>query len=263
MKRLILVISALMASLACLYAQKNIRESDQMYKKTVVRALDLRERQNKPLFSKNREITRHLIEFVKAGKLTPYTSDSLTTKVSMEDFLNKMILPSSEVLTKDTATLMIEFPDTWEEMLRNPPQLAYYFPKDLYQLEIKEEVIFDKQKSRMTYNIIAITIFIPADHPENIKGIQEVVASFDYKELVEKVFKDNPNAKGFNPQNDAEHKNLADMFELRLFSSYLVKVSNPDDLYLTDIYKDQQRGIMASQWASHELLEYEHHLWEF
>lgn len=52
MKRLILVISAIVASFACLFAQQNIRQSDEMYKKTVIRALDLRERQNKPLFSK-------------------------------------------------------------------------------------------------------------------------------------------------------------------------------------------------------------------
>lgn len=197
------------------------------------------------------------------GNLTPYSSDSLVSKMTIENFLNRLVLPSTAGIPTDTTSLMIEYPDTWEEMLRNPPKTEYYFAKDLYQLEIKEEIIFDKQKSRMIYDIKAITVFIPADHPENIKGIQEVVASFDYKELVEKVFKDNPNAIGFNPQNDAQHKNLSDLFDLRLFSSYIVKVSNADDQYLSDVHRDQQRGIMASQWASHELLEYEHHLWEF
>lgn len=263
MKTIIFMPAFLILFTGSLHAQKNIRESDQMYKKTVVRALDLRERQNEPLFSKNREITPHLIQAVKQGKLTPYASDSLGTKITAEQFLKKMIMPSEEVEITDTTTLQILYPETWRDMLENPPAPQYYLARDLYQMEIKEEVIFDKQRSKMYYDIKAITIFIPADHPANLKGIQEVVASFHYKEATEKVFKDNPNAIAYNTQNDAQHKNLADAFELRLFSSYLVKVSNANDLFISDLYQDQQTGMMASLWAAEELLEYEHHLWEF
>ena len=64
--------------------------------------------------------------------------------------------------------------------------------------------------------------------------------------------------------NDAEHRNLADAFELRLFSSYIAKVSNPDDEWLVDIYGgDPYTGILASEWKAFELLEFEHNLWEF
>ena len=116
----------------------------------------------------------------------------------------------------------------------------------------------------MYYDIQSITMFVPADNPSNIKGIQITIASFEYKELVNKLFKDNPNAIWFNPQNDQQHKNLADAFELRLFSSYIEKVSNPSDAYLVDIYGgDQHKGILASQWAAYEIMEYEHNLWEF
>ena len=263
MKRNLFLLCILLLSCGCLYSQKSIRESDHMYKKTVVRVLDLRERQNKPLFAKNREITKFLIEAVKTGNLTPYASDSLTAKLTIEDFMKKMVIPSTDAPITDTTTYMIMYPDTWEDMLKNPPAPDYYFAKDFYQMEIKEEVIFDKQRSKMYYDIKSITVYIPADHPSNIRGIQDIVASFDYKEVVEKVFKDNPNAISVNPQNDAQHKNLADAFELRLFSSYIVKVSNPDDQYTADKYQDQQTGLMASQWAAYDLLEYEHHLWEF
>lgn len=262
MKRVIFFAVVMHCIAPALHSQKEIRESDQMYKKTVVRALDLRERQNKPMFSKNREITKFLIEAVKNGDLTPYASDSLTSRLTVEEFMKSMLMPNSESGVIDTQAIMIEHPDDWEEVLKNPPSPDYYFARDLYQMEIKEEVIFDKQRSRMYYNILAITIYIPADHPANLTGIQKVVASFDYKEAVEKVFKENPNAV-FNPQNDAQHKSLADAFELRLFSSYLVKVSNPDDQYISDKFPDQETGLMASQWAAHDLLEYEHHLWEF
>ena len=143
-------------------------------------------------------------------------------------------------------------------------KVEYFFPKDLYQMQIREDLIFDKQRSRMYYDILAVTMFVPADHPDNIKGIEIPIASFSYKELHDKTFKDNPDAIWFNPFNDAEHRNLADAFELRLFSSYIIKVSNPNDEYLVDTYGgDPKVGIMASQWKAFELLEYEHNLWEF
>jgi gliding motility associated protien GldN len=130
-------------------------------------------------------------------------------------------------------------------------------------MQIKEDLIFDKQRSRMYYDVHAVTILVPSDHPANIKGIELPVASFAYRDLC-KILKDNPNAVWYNPQNDAQHHNIQDAFDLRLFSSYIIKVSNPDDAYLVDIYGgDQNKGIMASQWAAFELLEYEHNLWEF
>jgi hypothetical protein len=78
------------------------------------------------------------------------------------------------------------------------------------------------------------------------------------------MFRNNPDkAIWFNPQNDAQHKNLADAFELWLFNSYIVKVSNPSDARLDEIYGGQQQGILASQQAAADLIEYEYNLWSF
>lgn len=241
-----------------------IHESDVMYRKVLLRGLDLREKQNRPLFSRNREITDLFIQAVESGIITPYLNDSLDCgrQITIDEFHKNILIPSdAPVLTQEEKDIMLANGDSSFMMAGGA---EYFFPRDLYQLQIKECLIFDKQRSRMYYNILALTMIVPADHPANIRGIETVVASFSYKELAEKLFKDNPKAIWFNELNDQEHKNLADAFELRLFSSYLLKVSNPNDAYLSDIYGgDQQKGILASQWASYDLLEYEHHLWEF
>lgn len=246
------------------YSLRPIHESDIMYRKTILRAMDLREKQNKPMFSKNREITKLIIEAVKKGEITPYESDSLRDgrKLSLKQFEDAMRIPSS----LDTSSLYDMYGEDWRSNPEVAPMLAsqFFFPQDLYQLQIKEDMIFDKQRSRMYYDIQCITLIVPADQPQNVKGIEIPVATFEYKELAEKLFKTNPNAIWYNPKNDSEHRNLADAFELRLFSSYIIKVSNPSNAYLVDIYGgDQLKGIMASQWAAFELLEYEHNLWEF
>jgi len=247
------------------YAVRPIHNSDIMYKKTILRAVDLREKQNLPMFARNREISRLLIDATVAGTITPYLNDSLDNgqKMTIVDFNKLLIMPSDapSFTPEDTAMMFANGDYSYREMSLGGDK---FFPTDIYQMEIKEDWIFDKQRSRQYFDIISITIFVPADHPSNIKGIQYPIASYSYKELCEKLFKDNPKAIWFNPQNERESKNLADAFDLRLFSSYIIKVSNPKDAYLTDIYGgDQQKGIMASQWAAFELLEYEHNLWEF
>lgn len=246
------------------YSVRPVHESDIMYKKSLLRAIDLREKQNKPMFSRNKEITKLLIEAVKRGEIVPYSSDSLKEGkvLTISEFEERIMIPTD----MDTVALYDAYGPEWRQNPEVAQMLAgqFYFPQDLYQMQIKEDLIFDKQRSRMYYDIHAITLLVPADHPQNVKGIEMPVASFEYKELIDKVFKDNPNAIWYNPQNDAAHKSLGDAFELRMFSSYIIKVSNPSDAYLVDIYGgDQQKGIMASQWAAFELLEYEHNLWEF
>lgn len=259
-----------------------IHRSDIMWQKSVIRAVDLREKQNEPLFSKNKQITKIIIEAAKAGEIKIWKTDSLDhgSPLTLEEFLEKLKIPSEEAeLTDEEKAFMSEEDDSesddgWgdfdvgeeeeeeEEVVVEGP--SYYAPRDLYQMEIREDLIFDKQRSRMYYDVIAITLKIPSDHPLNIKGIEEPIASFSYKELENGVFKTNPNAIWYNPQNDAEHKSLADAMELRLFSSYIIKVSNPTDDYLVDIYGGNQfTGILASQWKAFELLEFEHNLWEF
>lgn len=245
------------------YSVRPVHESDIMYKKTIVRAIDLREKQNKPIFSKNKEITKLVIEAVERGDLKPYATDSLEEgrQLTIEEFKENYKIPSDQAeLTEEEKQIALSNGDSSVLTAGGP---NYYFPRDLYQMQLKEDLIFDKQRSRMYYDVHAVTILVPSDHPANIKGIELPVASFAYRDLC-KILKDNPNAIWYNPQNDAQHHNIQDAFDLRLFSSYIIKVSNPDDAYLVDIYGgDQTKGIMASQWAAFELLEYEHNLWEF
>ncbi len=266
-----------------------IHDSDVMWKKSVLRRIDLREDQNQPLFSKEKEISKLIVKAVREGVIKPYKNDSLKTEMTIDEFLKSIELPDyggdeedeDDVVADDTEDSGDDWDtggDDWDtedaaddattddatDVVKSSKTVEYFFAKDLYLMEIKENIVFDKQRSRQYYDIIAFNFFLSADHPDNIKGIDIPLASFSYKELRDKLFKDNPDAIWYNPYNDHEHRNLADAFELRLFHGYIIKVSNPNDDYLIDIYGgDPKTGIMASQWKSFELLEFEHNLWEF
>lgn len=135
-----------------------------------------------------------------------------------------------------------------------------FFANQLYILEIKEDLIFDKKRSQMKHDIQTITLKIPAEVTPT--GIEKSLASFSYKELVNNVFRDNPAAIWYNNSNLAEHKNFADAFELRLFSAHLIKYANFDDSYIEDIYGIGKSALLASQQIEHELIDFEQDLWE-
>jgi len=271
---------------------KPIHESRIMYKKEMVRMIDLREKQNQPFFAQGREVSQVIIDAVKDGLIQAWKTDELSEgeKMTREEFLQKLIIPITEETYSQEELDFLEsgdnednnsIEDSWQndffggnnndmfndlsrEETVTPQQTFYYQGKDLWQLEIKEERIFDKQRSIMIDDIQAITLIIPSDHPDNIRGIEEAIASFSYKELVEKVFRNNPKAIWYNPYNDKEHKSLADAFELRLFSSYITKVSNPRNETLTDIHGGSPaRGLKASLDLEYEMLEFEHNLWSY
>src|SRR6478672_3894481 len=234
--------------------QPPIPENDMMYRKTIWRTIDLREKQNKPFFANNRQITKVLIDGVRRGELQVYKNDSLTSTLSKEQFFANMTMitegdePSAEEI-KMGFTRQEE--DDWTGHLpanavSSSPVSNEYLPKELYLLEIKEDAIFDKKRSRMYHEIQSLTMIVPAGLKTNVRQRDVLVGSFKYADL-EKVFRlHKAEARWINPQNDAEQKNLADALELRLFSSFITKVSNPDDASLEDLYGGQMQGLLAS-----------------
>ena len=257
-----------------------IHESDIMYRRTIWRDVDLNEKQNQPMMAQNNEIVRLINDAVMAGLLTPYDRDSLHTKITKEEFLKRMVDPNCQPANTDELEAQRnEFrqqkrdgfitQDELNARLKEIDQRAATggcenLPiRDFTLLEIKEDMIFDKKRSRMYYDIQAITIYLPAENKNNVKKVNLPLASFRYKDL-EQYFRKNPNAIWFNEQNNREHKNLADAFELRLFSSIITKISNPKDNDLSDIYADKTvRPTMAAQQLEYKLMEFEHNLWEF
>ena len=232
-----------------------INKEDQLFRKRIWRRLDLKEKQNQPLFSKNNEITRFLINHVLDGSLTPYKGDSLTSTFTIAEFREAIKIPTGSVegdifASSDDQGAAIE---------------EFYFPKNFSILEMMEDVIFDKVRSRLYFDIQSICMWLPArDKDQTVDTpLDEPIAFFKYKEL-EKLFRENPTeAIWYNRVNPAEHKNIADAFLLRLFKGRIIKVDNPSDALLEDIYSTQRQALYASQEEEFKLMEMEHNLWEY
>lgn len=251
-----------------------VHESYKMFKKVVWRRIDLEEKQNAPFFARNGELPTLIIKAVKAGLLFPYTTDSVNTRMSKETFLENLKLEdeggglTEEELAMGFGAEEDDFfggDDSFgeeSESVEALPVSNEYATRDFSIAEIKEEVYFDRMRSRMYYDILALTIYLPAD--KNPALFEKPLAAFKYKDLVA-LFRSMPDeALWYNAQNSAEHKNMADAFTLRLFSSTLTKYANPADDRIVDIYDASRRdGILAAKRLEYEMIDFENELWEF
>ncbi len=265
-----------------------IPKYEQLFKKRVWVNIDLKEKQNKGFFAVNSQLPQFIIDAVRSGELaeTIYVNDSLTTKMSKEEFLEKLVaVEAIPVDPWDGDTEYYEgdevsyggrnYVSRYDENLGITPGTddeyweakqgggaEVYLPHQISTLRLMEDRIFDRRRSRMYYDIQSVEIIIPGT--ETVSGIDKELAVFSYKDL-EDVFRNHPEeAIWFNSQNSAENKNFADAFLLRLFHGNLVKVENPDNLYIVDVYdKSRKEGVMASEWLDVQLMEKEHNLWEF
>lgn len=242
--------------------------SNQMYKRTVWRRMDLKEKQNRPFFSTSNEITRIIIDAVNDGLIYPYEDDSLNKRMSKEQFLENLKLPTDD--EDDFGATDAGFGDDsggwadsgWgDEEEAAGPSIQYYDATQLNIMRIKEDMIFDKVRSRLYWDVQSLEMIIPAT--EVATGIEKSVGVFKYKDL-EQLFRSMPDrAIWYNRQNTAHHRNMADAFLLRLFSARVVKVSNPRNDWIQDISPDQRSALYKSQQEEYKLIEYEHNLWEF
>lgn len=259
------------------------------YKRRVWRTIDLNEKQNKGFFSNNGEITRLIVDGVKSGEIPDvYASDSLTTKISKEQFLSRLVQSqgaqydpwdptrnwyTDEIATYNGQNYRVLVDNTGKNPETSPDEWAPtsegkaidYLPRDMNILRLVEDVIFDKRRSRLYYDIQAIQIIVPGS--KTTTQVDEELGWFKYKDL-EKVFRNHPKkAVWFNRLNTAQNKNFADAFLLRLFHGTIRKIENPDDETIFEIYQGNGRtyreAVWATEWAELELMEKEHNLWEF
>jgi gliding motility associated protien GldN len=262
----------------------NIPRYEQLYKVKVWRKIDLREKQNKGFFAKGNEITKLIMNSVASGELADiYGVDSLTRKKSKEDYAKDLVSQQGQTLDPwDPAVdyyqgdqksfngknyeALVDSKGKNPETSANEWQVTQagkaitYAPEEVYQLTLVEDVIFDKRRSRLYYDMLALEL---AAFDQNT-GTFKSLGWFKYKDL-EKLFRSHvKDAIWFNRYNTAENRNYADAFLLRLFHGNIYKVENPNDDTIFDIYRERYKeGVWATEWEEMKLMEKEHNLWEY
>jgi gliding motility associated protien GldN len=233
----------------------NLRESDVMFSKRVWREMDLRDKQNMVFASPKGRLIDVLMEAVMAGELTAYDATSTKDDVNGDEF--STILKPEEAMSKFADSVLVPVFDADGNQTGTEVKPGEFNPDSVVKFRIKEDWIFDKQRSVFEPRIIGIAPMVKVkaagqvldDQPAFWIYFPEARQLLVTKEVV-------------NRRNDATGLSYDDVFMKRLFASYVVKESNPEDLRI----KDYALGIdklYESERVKKELMDREHDLWSY
>jgi gliding motility associated protien GldN len=262
---------------------------EQLYRFRVWRTVDLNEKQNAGFKSAKSDISQFLLQSIKSGSITVY-NDSLTTvmtpeqvtvsnKANMEApydakksyFINEPVSYNGknyESTRNDNKAHLPTDADWWQVSAN---QTEYFTKDNVVGIELVEDVIFDKRRSRLYYDPQAIGLLAQKSGSTDMSPIGYIKYK-DFYDLVEKAFhsKDmtvRDKVMWRNRYNPSENRSFVDAFKLRLFHGVILKVENPGDYSIEQIYTRNGRTYGESVFARWEeemkMMEKEHNLWEY
>ncbi|WP_276345690.1 gliding motility protein GldN [Daejeonella sp. JGW-45] len=233
----------------------NLRESDVMFSKRVWREIDLRDKVNMIFASPKSRLITVLTDAIAEGELTAYSAASTKEDVNGDEF-SSILTPEAAMATFADSVLVPIF-DSDGNQTGTQVKPGEFNPDSVVKFRIKEDWIFDKQRSVFEPRIIGIAPMIK---------IQAAGQSFDEQPAFWIYFPEARHllvTKGVvNRNNDATGLSYDDVFMKRLFASYIVKESNPEDLRIKDYAIGMDR-LLESERVKKELMDFEHDLWSF
>ena len=239
----------------------HIREADVMYARRVWREIDMREKINHPLYYPITPISdrKSLFDVIRQGlptdgSITAYYAGDLVE----EDEFKTPLLPS------DLKTMFMRLDTSYTEDPDNPGDMQQVIQEislessDVKRYRIKEDWIFDKQRSKIDIRIIGIAPMIEKKGQDGeSKGFQTLF--WLYFPECRYVF---ANWEVFNRENDAERRSFEDIFWKRQFSSTITKWSNVYDRKI-GVYRTGLDALLEGEEIKQSLFEFEHDLWNF
>jgi gliding motility associated protien GldN len=235
----------------------NLRESDVAFAKRVWREIDLREKMNQYMVSPKQRLIDVLVNAIKDGELTAYdaTQDDNNKDDPDGDAFSKPLTSDQAMKTLSDSVTRKSFDANQNET--DVKVLAPFVPDSVVKFRIKEDWVFDRQRSVFEPRIIGIA---PMIHR------QAAGVYLDYQPAFWIYF---PDARPIlavkevvSKDNDNTGLSFDDVFMKRIFTSYIVKESNSKD----DAIKDYATGIdklYEAERVKKSLQDWELNLWSY
>ncbi len=236
----------------------HVREADVMWMKRVWRRIDLRQKFNHPYYYPERPLDGrqslfdNLVEAIYKDEIRafdpgPLGEDDMFQRQFNREKFDNLLLSRDTVSTIDPFTLL-DSKTVVETEIKGV---------DIIMYELKEEWFFDKQRSVMDVRIIGICPLL--------RVVDEYTGEFrGYKRLFWVYYPEARNSMAtwpaFNRSNDQEMRSFDELFQKRMFDSYVVKESNVYDRSI----QEYARGVDALEEAEkieQKLFVMEHDLW--
>jgi len=238
----------------------SIREADVLWSKKIWRTIDLREKLNYSLYYPISPIKDRmsLFEVIKQAILVDGSITAYNPGATLEDdeFTTPYTQTELKLIFSRVDTVMVEDPDTGEIIMA--PQESELESSEITQYRVKEFWYFDKQTSTMQVRIIGIAP-MKEYYTElgDFLGYQPIF--WIYYPEARYVF---VNFEAFNPNNDAQRMSYDDLFNKRMFVSFIIKEDNAYDRMISG-YAQGIDALLESERIKNEIFIWEHDLWSF
>lgn len=263
-----------------------IRPTDVAYVKRIWREFDVREKMNQLYASPKSRLIDVIMEAIMAGELTAYDPTPTAEDPTGDSF--KVRLDPSQVMGRFGAdsTLVEEYDDEGNVVASRFEATAFN-PDEVVRFRIKEDWIFDKQRSVFEPRIVGIAPLVTPQIDEitggepglgnegmeeipdieglNIGSVSGIAADaypafWIYFPEARHIF---VNKEVASRHNDATGLSYDDVFIKRLFSSYIIKQSNPEDLRIRDYVDNGLDRLYEAERIKNEIVDFEQDLWSY
>jgi gliding motility associated protien GldN len=234
----------------------DVREEDVFYSKRIWREIDLRDTINSVLNADGSKLIDVIMNAVTNEELTVYSPKDTTQGKILEDNDSfKIALTANQALQSARGTTE-GVPDEKTGKVAEPT-LRRFRPDEFMKYRIKEDWILDIKRGVFEPRIIGVA---PMKMVEGNWQPVFWVYYDDARELLNKF-------RIVNPGNDASTLTYDDFFVRRLFSSNVVKETNPANKTIIDILgqtdiKDP-RKLYESERIKKSISDFEQSLWEY
>ena len=151
----------------------NIRQTDVFYRKRVWREIDLRQKINQVFASPKARLMDIIVKAIQAGELTAYDPTPSEENPSGDNFEHMNVMSVSEVMAKlGGDSVLVETFDENNMVIGSEYQTRSFSGENVIKFRIKEDWIFDKQRSIFEPRIVGIAPLITPQIP----GMESTVA---------------------------------------------------------------------------------------
>ena len=249
----------------------SIREADVVYEKTVWRVVELREKQNLPLYfpiAPTRKIGSRvnffhlLMEGVERGEITAYDAIPVSDEFASTQIRTYEQIISNPLLKEENKQVASTSVYTGRDTMITQFGKNVMEDEEVVRLIIKEKHFFDKRHSRLDRQVIGICPWYV--FPMQVEGgepqIRKIPVMWIYYPEVRPLLARHP---VFNDFNDAQNVSYDDFFMQHRYKGYIQKMSN---VYNNRFIGEYMKGIDALFEAARledEIFNWEQDLWEY
>lgn len=247
-------------------AYEHIREDDAVYRQRLWREIDVHEKMNLPFVYKadddngNQRFLSILLNAIKSGEVTAFDAavdDRFTTPMPLDKIAELLVGKPYTIPVPDWA----KDPDGSKGITKDSLVSPQYNADVVEKFWIKEDVVFDKESSRMHVRIIGIAPLQTIRNADgSFRAVQPIFWVYypDLRPLLARY-------EAYNGKNYGARLSWEELFESRMFASRIIKstLDNPYDQFIEAFIKDPILRLLEGDNIKEKIFNYEQDLWSY